>query len=914
MGILCEHLQEAGPLDIQPALELVAALATDLQHELYPNLPRLLEVLMSKALVQRDALVIQWSLRCLGHLLRILWRPLSKDLGSLYKQLSALFSSSRPDFIRYLGAETVAFLLRKTKEKGELLDLIIDFGEGTDPQAISKLLFEAVKAVNGQFNTHIKVLWPMYLDKLLNEKQVEKEVLLKIFQFCAEHSDKEHLAPLVQRSFEKLSDPQISSDSKSVNYLLRCLKLVLLIGSGRLVQQPDLFVNFLESTHEGSQEVVDLVIALVSAEKLAYPREKVEGVLTRLVSASSELPLERKLGLVAHFVSHPLFASCLLRPYICLVQKDVEEGKNTCLAHLAKLLRTLSPAPELGSRLLAWKPHIIDLNLVKEVRSLPKEKVFTTMVLDKISASSTPEDLQDTLTCVASLRPLPKTEVLSRISTLVEGMESTSYILPIAIATAILFGGSDVFPRIVKEQTVLNAFLGAPNSRTGLQSLDFLLSCVNVLKCETLTKEMSKKLVSLLVEGVARPEPELRLLALSSLHSLLPAFLGQKEVAWVPREEAGHLSILSITSTLLQVEQLPDSLTSYKDKLNMLERVEFSRIEEVLDRAGPVLRLLPLRYMLGLLYTNFTLLWAPLATLLATYGQGLAREEFWEVWCGQLKLASEQVASQLARLGKGEEEEGRVDYISYRNHLWEAMASFSHVAEAKNRDLIPLFLDSFMKSEYVAICQLSEEKKEEKVVVQTTVKSLLAHLNTFAKFQDLKSMHRRAELQKLCYNLLCHKLPAVQKVALEVLVAFKLKFLLPYKENLLRLLEEKDFKQELLAFPLGQEESSIAEEHRPDLMPVILRLLYGRMRAKKAGKKGGGRAVVVARRGLVLHNLMALPEHELKIFLDLVFNDLFEEGQKDENLFQYILEQKDIPERSSGQMQVMINRRISSEI
>ena len=135
-------------------------------------------------------------------------------------------------------------------------------------------------------------------------------------------------------------------------------------------------------------------------------------------------------------------------------------------------------------------------------------------------------------------------------------------------------------------------------------------------------------------------------------------------------------------------------------------------------------------------------------------------------------------------------------------------------------------------------------------------------------------------------------------------MAFKLKFLLPYKENLYRLLEEKDFKQELLAFPLGQEESSIAEEHRQDLMPVILRLLYGRMRAKKAGKKGGGRAVVVARRGLVLHNLMALPEHELKIFLDLVFNDLFEEGQKDENLFQYILQQKDIPERSSGQMQV----------
>ena len=589
---------------------------------------------------------------------------------------------------------------------------------------------------------------------------------------------------------------------------------------------------------------------------------------------------------------------------MCLVQKDVELGKMECLDHLAKLLRQLSSAPTVGSQLLGWKPHILDLNLVKEVRSLPKDKVFTSLVLEKISASSTLQEVQDALTCAASLRPLPKAEVLSRISTLVEKTESISSLLPMAIATATLFGGGKVFPSVIKEKTVLNLFLAAPKSKAGLQSLDFLLSHVNAVECEALNKESSEKLVTLLVEGLSRPESELRLLALSCLHSLLPSLLGEKEANWMPREESGYQSILSITGTLLQVEQLSDSLTSYKDKLNMLERVEFRRIEEVLNRAGPVLRLMPLRYMLGLLYTNFTLLWAPLSTLLATYGQGLARDEFWEVWCSQLKIASEHVASQLSSLGEEKEEVTREDYISYRNHLWEAMSSFSHVAEAKNRDLVPLFLDSFIKGEYVTIRQLSEEKKEEKTIVQTTVKSLLAHLGTFAKFQDLKSMHRRAELQQFCYNLLCHKLPAVQKVALEVLVAFKLKFLLPYKENLLRLLEEKDFKQELLAFPLGQEDTSIAEEHRQELMPVILRLLYGRMRAKKAGKKGGGRAVVVARRGLVLHHLMALPEQELKIFLDLVFNDLFEEGQKGIDLFQYILEQREVPERSSGQMQV----------
>merc|ERR1719239_549787 len=118
-------------------------------------------------------------------------------------------------------------------------------------------------------------------------------------------------------------------------------------------------------------------------------------------------------------------------------------------------------------------------------------------------------------------------------------MKSNSNLLPTAIATAIRFGGADVFPSVVKEDTILNAFLSNPNSKTGLQSLDFLLSCVSVVDCESLNKEMSEKLVSLLVEGLARPEQQLRLLALSSLHSLLPACLGQKEVNWVPREETG---------------------------------------------------------------------------------------------------------------------------------------------------------------------------------------------------------------------------------------------------------------------------------------------------------------------------------------------------------------------------------------
>jgi U3 small nucleolar RNA-associated protein 20 len=115
----------------------------------------------------------------------------------------------------------------------------------------------------------------------------------------------------------------------------------------------------------------------------------------------------------------------------------------------------------------------------------------------------------------------------------------------------------------------------------------------------------------------------------------------------------------------------------------------------------------------------------------------------------------------------------------------------------------------------------------------------------------------------------------VQALALEILVAYKLKFLLPYKDHLLRLIDEKQFKSELLAFPLGEETTDIKPEHRADLMPVLLRLLYGRMRAAKAGKKHGGRGAIQGRRALIMHHMLALPEQEVRYFFNLVFEDLF---------------------------------------
>ena len=171
MSVLTDYLSRGSLLDIQPVLELTSALATDLQQDFYPHLEKVLQVLIDGPLVIRDASVIKWTLRCLGHLLKILWKPLSSNLTSVYSQCSNLFLKKKPDFIRYLGAETLSFLLRKCAEKEKFLLEILNFDSSvTDSKAISKLLFESIRTVNEQFNVHCQKLWPLYIQHLVDEK------------------------------------------------------------------------------------------------------------------------------------------------------------------------------------------------------------------------------------------------------------------------------------------------------------------------------------------------------------------------------------------------------------------------------------------------------------------------------------------------------------------------------------------------------------------------------------------------------------------------------------------------------------------------------------------------------------------------------------------------------------------------
>ncbi|XP_066264950.1 small subunit processome component 20 homolog [Branchiostoma lanceolatum] len=148
-------------------------------------------------------------------------------------------------------------------------------------------------------------------------------------------------------------------------------------------------------------------------------------------------------------------------------------------------------------------------------------------------------------------------------------------------------------------------------------------------------------------------------------------------------------------------------------------------------------------------------------------------------------------------------------------------------------------------------------------------RSLVVHLTLFSKFKSPKSLYLEPKLKELYFEMLKHREQDVQRSALACLMTYKAPYLTPYSDNLDRLLQDKEFREELTHFSIDQESSVVQQEHREGLLPVLFRLLYGRMQ-QKTGEGTQGRQGVRIRTALVLRFLGGCTSQELETFLEMI--------------------------------------------
>ena len=196
------------------------------------------------------------------------------------------------------------------------------------------------------------------------------------------------------------------------------------------------------------------------------------------------------------------------------------------------------------------------------------------------------------------------------------------------------------------------------------------------------------------------------------------------------------------------------------------------------------------------------------------------------------------------------------------------------IAEKRSRFLLPFFfqwaagnaIDEDPGSDSQLL--INEDEKQEKHQ-SLSLQNRKSMLQLFALFSNPKVLYRSSDIFDVLRGLLANGDPEVQKLALKVILTWKMPALQSYEENLLNILDDARFREEISTFFYGDDEISIIQdEHRADLMPVLLRLLYGRM-ISRTGSHGAMKAQNVKRKA-VLEALSRFPDADLRVFLNVV--------------------------------------------
>ncbi|EKD20618.1 uncharacterized protein L3040_006343 [Drepanopeziza brunnea f. sp. 'multigermtubi'] len=191
------------------------------------------------------------------------------------------------------------------------------------------------------------------------------------------------------------------------------------------------------------------------------------------------------------------------------------------------------------------------------------------------------------------------------------------------------------------------------------------------------------------------------------------------------------------------------------------------------------------------------------------------------------------------------------------------LAGAPGVAEKRSRQLVPMFLSWAKQSNEIE----QSDEDDEQPLSDWTRKDQKKLLDLFACFTNPRSLYKSDDVYEALLQLLANGDIEIQRSALKTIFTWKNPAIRPYEENLLNLLDEARFKEELAILLQGQ--SLVQPDHRPGLMPVLLRVIYGRSISKKGA--ASGRQGMEARRLTILRNLSG---EDMEGFLDIALGEL----------------------------------------
>ncbi|KAL2713487.1 small subunit processome component 20 [Vespula squamosa] len=928
IDLLLEYLNKRDVLFLQPILELVVALAKDLQKDFYEYFPEFLSAIIG-LLQTKDPEQIEHAFVALAYLFKFLWRYLVKNVKTVLDLLLPLLNDTQPVYINNFAAESFAFVVRKVKDKEAFVKLLLKILEDSQHSVTGcgRLMFEVIYGTPGQFHSCADQILLLYFHSLKDESvnqdlaySIMRQVMNCILQNI--HFSK---CDVLWNAFLKVLDAttkdlKIISGRKSHLELVFCLmNIVLTHKNGRMLNDPvpliKKLVNMIDDFQIDNSILSEIINALInillSDVKLA--QETSSHILLKVMSIDNVELLYNAIEKLIHYSS---FESLVL-PH--LLKRCNSIGlKSEEVRLLGKIIRQKAPPCLSGLTLNKRKKFILDVrNMSKEsmdyfFKELNAITDFTSLdafwiIMIVPHFKFLPEDIK-VLISKQLVTVYNKILYYENMENIME-LNKLNFIFLFLLDTTIHILERDEFYEFTKSHDlqIMRIMEKQSNDPFVLNAVDLYLTYYNGSQYHE--KFFNQVVFDVLHDCIVKKlNSSVHLIRLVVTH--LYSLFANVEGIMLSKENIDKNAL----DLIYLAESVPATIQQYRDKLLHLQNLTFE--SNVMSNLDPKYYEIPLRYLLGNLYINFSLLWDPVSKIIASYATKECTQ-FWPVFLSELKDAnatnwtyqqvhqSEIIQSLELQIYKMDD---KPDYNNYKILLWKCMSLFVSYCEMKNRDLTSLFIEfvknnffksnsedakfcSIKKHENVSIANDNTDEEEEdddepiekdkisskannkKLPAQVRIykiKLLLAQMEIYGKMMNPNVLYRETEMRKIYLDLLSSKNPEIQNAALNCLCTYKYKYLLPYKDHLYNLISEKNFKNELARFKVDTESNFILDEDRSGLMPMLMRIVYAKM-IMKTGMRTGGKGGGLLRRKIILRFLAGSQEDEMIMFVEMAF-------------------------------------------
>lgn len=179
-----------------------------------------------------------------------------------------------------------------------------------------------------------------------------------------------------------------------------------------------------------------------------------------------------------------------------------------------------------------------------------------------------------------------------------------------------------------------------------------------------------------------------------------------------------------------------------------------------------------------------------------------------------------------------------------RTQALRLLNTIPQIAEKRSRLLVPVLLDWALDQPAAMIDNEDglQDDLPEPSPQRWSRRDQKGMLSVFSKFNNPKVLYRSSDVREALLMLLSNGDVEIQKAALQALLTWKDRSVTPYHEELVGLLDDQRFRDEL---PIFLSEGKIQDSDIEEVLPIILRLLYGKVIAGKRGLETKRKSVFV---------------------------------------------------------------------